>query len=96
MECLFCGFPESGYKPEVEREFICSRCTQLLLTANQEDLNRAHINAIEKGFLDKTRAIESFLIPKETNDRETKQARRNMGRKRPLRTVRLNHNQLRT
>jgi len=95
MDCLFCGFPETGYRPEAEKEFICPECVQILISADQEDLNRAYSLAIEKGYPNKARAIQSFLIPEEINVKETKQARRNMGRKRTLRTVRLAHNQLR-
>ena len=33
--CLFCGKPEKGYKPSKSVDFICSRCVQLLLAADQ-------------------------------------------------------------
>ena len=63
MDCLFCGFPENGYTSSQDKEFTCSRCTQLLLSANQEDLNRAHLKVIEMGYSGKAKAIEQFLIP---------------------------------
>ena len=95
ISCQFCGFSENGYKSDPEREFICSQCVQLLLSADQEDLNRAYIKSIEKDYPNKARAIESFLIPEKINVRETKQARRNLVRKRHMRTVRPSRNQLR-
>ena len=96
MDCLLCGFPENGYRPDADKEFICSRCVQLFLSADQEDLRKAQAQAIEKGYSNKARAIESFLMPEDINVRETKQARRNLVRKRHLRTVRPTRNQLRT
>jgi hypothetical protein len=93
--CLFCNELEQKYKPESDKYFICSRCVQLFLSADQEDLRKAHAKAIEKGYSNKARAIESFLIPEEINVRETKQARRSLVRKRPMRTVRPSRNQLR-
>jgi hypothetical protein len=96
MECLFCGLPEKGYPSDPDKEFICSRCVQILLSADQEDLNRAYRKAIEKGYPNKARAIESFLMPEEINARETKVTKRNLVRKRPMQSVRPSRNQLRT
>jgi hypothetical protein len=94
--CLFCNEPEQRYKPEPDKHFICSQCVQLFLSADQEDLLKAHAKAIEKGYSNKARAIESFLIPEDINVRETKQARINLVRKRHMRTIRPSRNQLRT
>lgn len=96
MDCLFCGFPDIAYRPAPEKEFICSRCTQILLLADQEELNRAHIKAVEIGYSGKAKAIESFLIPEETNAREAKITKRNMARKRIMRAFRPTRDQLRT
>ncbi len=93
--CLFCNRLEKKYKPESDKYFICSRCVQILLSADQAELKRSYSKAIEKGYPNKARAIESFLIPEEINVRETKQARRSLVRKRPMRTVRPSRNQLR-
>jgi hypothetical protein len=93
--CLFCNRLEKKYKPELGKYFICSLCVQLMLSADQAELTRAYSKAIEMGYPDKARAIQSFLIPEEINVRETKQARRNMGRKRPMRTARPSRDQLR-
>jgi len=95
MDCQFCGFPEPAYRPGSDKEFICSRCVQLLFNANQEDLNRAYVKAIEMGYYGKAKAIESFLIPEESNARETKISKRNMVRKRSMRAVRFTRDQLR-
>jgi hypothetical protein len=94
MDCLFCGFPENGYRSGPDKDFICSRCVQLLLSADQEDLLTAHAKAIEKGYLNKARAIESFLFSETINVRKTKVNKRNMARKRPLRTARPTRDQL--
>jgi hypothetical protein len=76
-------------------DFICSSCVQLLLGADQDDLRKAHSKAIEKGHPGKAKAIESFLIEDETNDRKTKITKRNLERKRPLRKVRPSRHQVR-
>jgi hypothetical protein len=93
--CLFCNNSDKKYKPESDKYFICSRCVQLLLSADQRELSRAYNTAIEKGYSDKARAIGSFLMQEEINVRETKKSKRNMVRKRPMRTVRPSRNQLR-
>ena len=91
MDCLFCGFPENGYRPDADKEFICSRCVQLFLSADQEDLLKAHAKAIKKGYSNKARAIESFLIPKEKINGQRKpisqKHRRHIDRKRIDRTI---------
>ena len=95
MDCLFCRFPEPAYRSGSDKEFICSRCVQLFLSTGQAELKRAYNKAREKGFQNKAKAIESFLIPEETNARETKISKRNMVRKRSMRTVRSTRNQIR-
>ena len=94
--CLFCNSSDKKYKSESDKDFICSRCVQLLISADQEELKRAYSKAIEKGYPNKVRAIESFLIPEEISVRETKIAKRDMVRKRFMPTVRPSRNQLRT
>jgi len=92
MECLFCGLPEPGYKPNPDKDFICSRCVQILLSADQEDLNRAYRKALEKGYPKKARAIESFLVPEEKINEQfrpiSKKHRRHIDRKRIVRAIR--------
>jgi hypothetical protein len=91
MDCQFCGFPENGYVPDLDKEFICSRCTQLLLSADQEDLNRSHNKAIEMGYSCKAKAIESFLITEEKINEQrkpiSKKHRRHIDRKRINRAI---------
>ena len=65
MSCLFCNLPEPNYKQDPQVDFICGTCVQLLLRADQEDLKKAYVKAIEKGYLNKASAIETFLIPED-------------------------------
>ena len=48
MSCLFCNQNEPNYKPDPGTEFICSRCTGLLSTADQKDLQKAYLKAVTK------------------------------------------------
>ena len=96
MNCLFCCDADTDDKTEPGKDLICPLCVQRLLAADQEDLKRAYGKAIERGYDRKAKAIEAFLIEGEvTNDRKTKKLKRNMGRKRPVRTVRPSRNKLR-
>ena len=79
MSCLFCNLPEPNYKPESHIDFICGRCVILLADASQEDLKKAHTLAIEKGYLNKANAIESFLIS-EGKDEQRKPESKKCGR----------------
>jgi hypothetical protein len=87
MGCLLCNCQEPNYKPGPGVDFICSRCVQLLLGATQNDLKKAHTKAIEKGCPGKANAIESFLDEGEYYGK-TEHSKRNMERKRPLRSIR--------
>ena len=78
--CLFCNRLEEKYKPELGKYFICSQCVQLLLSADQADLTRACKKAIEKGYTNKARAIESFLMPEEKNNGQRKPISKKRGR----------------
>ena len=49
MNCLFCCDADTDDKPEAGRDLICPLCVQILLAADQKDLRRAHVKAIEKG-----------------------------------------------
>jgi excisionase family DNA binding protein len=74
-----------------EKEFICSKCVQLFLSADQAELMRAYNKAIEKGYPDKARAIKSFLIPGEKINGQQKpisqKHRRHFNRKGIVRTI---------
>jgi hypothetical protein len=96
MDCLFCFELEPEYKPETRIDFVCSWCVQMFLGADQQDLKTAHSKAIEKGYQNKAKAIESFLIPEEYSARKTKNDKRSLVRERPLRTVRPSRHQLRS
>ena len=90
MGCLFCIDLEKNYKPDPGNDFICSQCVRLFLGADQLDLKRAYWKAIEMGYSNKARAIESFLIPEEFDEQRkpvTKKRRRHTDRKRVVRTV---------
>ena len=78
--CLFCNREEGrGYRPGKDIEFVFSRCIQLLLPAEQMDLKRAHTKAIDKGYINKANAIESFLED-EGNDEQRKPTTKKRGR----------------
>jgi hypothetical protein len=79
--CLFCGRPEKGYTPSMSLDFICSRCVQLLLAADQGDIERAYEKAVHLGFVGKATAIETFLVEKGDNA-ETEESERGMVRER--------------
>lgn len=87
--CLFCNREEGhGYRPGKKIDFICSSCVQILLSAEQVHLKRAHKKAIDKGYINKAEAIESFLILEvEDGKRPTKRNRKNINRKGIARTV---------
>ena len=79
--CLFCGRPEKGYKPSKSVDFICSRCVQLLLAADQVQLKRAYEKAARLGFVGKAEAIKTFLTEDDDNA-ETEEPERGMVRER--------------
>lgn len=88
--CLFCNEPEQNYQPGPDADFICSRCVIFLAVAEQGDLKKAHIKATDKGYKDKAKAIESFLIPevKDGTRPEHKSVKRSVDRKGIARSVR--------
>ena len=88
--CLFCNREEGhGYRPGKDIEFVCSRCIQVFLSAGQIDLKKAHKKAIDKGYINKAKAIKSFLIDEgENGKRPTKRNRKNFNRKRITRVLR--------
>ena len=96
MNCLFCNDIEKDYKPTKGIDYICSSCVLLLADANQDDLKRAYVKAVEKGYENKVSALKSFIVEDEINERKTKNAERNLERARPLQTVRPSRDQDRT
>ena len=94
MMCLFCAGIEKNYKPGTD--FICSRCVQILLAADQEQLKKAYQKAMDKGYTNKAYAIETFLHERTLDhERETKKPKRGLGRKTVGRMARLKRDQLR-
>ena len=90
MGCLFCFNLEKKYKHNPGTDFICSRCVQLFLMADQKELKSAYEKAIDKGYTDKAKAIESFLIPEGFDEQRkpvTKKRGRHTDRKRIVRAV---------
>ena len=63
MSCLFCNHPESSCIPSPQVDYICGLCVVLLADADQADLKRAYQKALNKGYLRKVSALESFIIP---------------------------------
>jgi len=89
MGCLFCNDQEPNYYPAPNKDFICSSCVQLLLSADQEDLKRAYTKAFSLGYQNKARAIESFLMNEEnTNEQKRPETRKFSDRKRNTRIFR--------
>ena len=87
MFCLFCNEPENNYKPDPDKEFICGRCVQLMLMADQDELRRAHTKAVILGYPRKAGAIESFLEEVQIYGK-TNRSKSNLARKRPVRPPR--------
>ena len=77
--CLFCNCEESNYRPGKDIELICSQCVILLADATQADLNNAYQKALDKGYLRKASALESFIIP-EGKDEQRKPESKKRGR----------------
>jgi len=96
MICDFCGKETDADKVEKSaKSYICSHCVQLLLNETQENLSKAYALAVEKGYHDKARAIQSFL-EENINDRKTENTERDMVRAGFNQKIRPSHNRVRT
>jgi hypothetical protein len=93
--CLFCGKPEKGYRPSKSVDFICSRCVQFLLSADQGELMRAYEKAVILGYAGKASAIKTFLIPEDDDNAETEEPERGMVRERAVQSFRPARDQVR-
>jgi hypothetical protein len=93
--CLFCNEFDSTHRTPTYTDFICSRCIILLSSADQSELYRAYQKAKQMGSHRQAHAIEKFLIEGARHERKTKKSKRNLARKRPLRTVRPSRDQIR-
>ena len=94
MPCRFCCCEEPGYRPPPYTDFICSRCVQLLLAAGQEKLKGACSMAVQRGYANKASVIECFL-EENPDERKAKKFKRNLVRKRPVRSVRPSRDKIR-
>jgi hypothetical protein len=96
--CLFCNRDED-YNRNPGAAYICVNCVQVLLMADQKELQLAHQLAVEKGYDRKIRAIVSFLIPEENVNGQrkpgTKKRGRHSDRRRIVRPVRNKKERLR-
>ena len=104
MECLLCRADEIQLNPGTNRfvnpkhpqdvtGIICSDCVQLIISTSQEKLRAACQSALEKGSVDKARALKTFIEEGEHYVRETKtrDLERNLDRTRVVRKVRVAH-----
>jgi hypothetical protein len=91
MSCLFCNVPEPNYKPDPQVDLICGNCVILLADASQDDLKKAYQKALDEGYLRKVSALESFIIPEEMENGQTKPKskvnRRRSNRKRNVKPI---------
>ena len=94
MTCLFCNEREKNYRPEPGIEYICGTCVCLLADADQDDLKRAYRKALDKGYLRKASALESFMH-EEANYGKAKKSKRDLERERSVRKVRPSRHEIR-
>ena len=88
MTCQFCGAERDREKVDGKaKAYICSACVQTLMNLSQEQLKKAHALAVDRGYENKARVIESFLEV-QIYGTKTKDTKRNMVRTRPSRTAR--------
>jgi len=91
MYCLFCNELEKNYRPSKDVEFICGSCVVLLADADQGDLKNAYQKALNKGYMRKVSALESFIIPEGKDEQrkpESKKRGRHTNRDRIIKSVR--------
>ena len=85
-QCLFCRTTRDAEKIEGQ-SYICGNCVQILLNLSQEQLQKAHALAIERGHADKAQAIESFLEVPSHESRNKHYTSERLNGKRFVRTV---------
>ena len=94
MGCTFCNKDEKG-SPDIQGEFVCSNCVQLLLRMPQDELIEAYHLAIEEGNTEKAHWLNSAIEEEEFYEQETREAGPNMVRERPLRKAQSARHQIR-
>jgi len=88
MGCLFCHKEEGyNYRPEKEIEFVCSRCVQILLRAEQDDLKRAYAKALKHGYESKAKPVAMFIEKEIQDGKKPEKRRRHFNRKGIVRTL---------
>ena len=68
--CIFCEMPGEKYKPPKGADFVCSYCVMAFLGAEQDYLQWIYDQAVKNSMTDKARAIESFILPEETDGKQ--------------------------
>jgi len=84
---FFSGKHQPPRIPEGTKKIVCSKCVQILLAATQEDLQKAHLLALEKGFQDKADAIKFFFKGRDDYVPKARKPGTRVARKRTLRSV---------
>ena len=57
--CIFCG-----NNPDA---FICAKCSNIFINASLESIKLLYDLAVEKGYIDKAKALEQFIQEEEDN-----------------------------
>jgi hypothetical protein len=98
-QCLFCENNTRFHVPAAGADFTCGSCVERLLSADADDLRKAHAKAMNLGLCRKATAIESFVkieIDKEEENgarEKTEQAVRGLGREGSMQTFRPSRSQ---
>ena len=94
MNCLFCGTNRDKERVDKSaKAYLCGTCVQTLFNLSQEQLNHAHQLSVDKGYLDKVKAIKCFMEVEENE--QAKDAERNMVRARPDQQASITRDQIR-
>ena len=104
MRCQLCSGEEIQFNPSTNEfvhskhpkdvtSIICSDSLQLLISSNQDQIKVAYQSALDKGFIDKAKALQTFI--EEIDYGETQNTQRNMVRERIVRKVKLTHQAIR-
>lgn len=102
MNCLICTHPETklnfntGKREPVKHSadttgVICSDCTQVILSSNQDKLKNAHHKALKAGELGKAKVLEGYV----GNVGEATKSNGSLDRTRTLRKVGASYHKLR-
>ena len=106
MICLLCSLSETQFDinrgkridvkhPKDVTGLVCSSCMQVLIASSQEKIRKAYQVALDKGMLDKARALETFLEEEEQNG-ETQKFDRGVDRAGTLRKTQSAYHRIRS